>query len=375
MNALATTALLTQTKTPDRQTGPKNRVFYVDVVRACACVLVVVSHVFAPVCAAMNDYPPSVWWTFNLFNSLIRPCAALFVMVSGKIFLSSSREESYFQFVQARFGKLLLPFFTWSMIYVFYEAYTNETSLTFGRAVLQFLQGPTEFHLWFMYMILGLYLIMPILRRFVRTATGSDLATLISLWMGFLTLQFFFPTVIGSGLTTTLIDYGGYAVLGYALDKNTHLQKWVGVSLLLWSSILLFNAAGTYLLTIRANGILDEKLYFGAAPLVAIQGAAMFLLLKNIDERSFVYSRAWCRTLVMRLSRNSYNIYLNHVLFLWLFTQGTLGFVLSEKTGSNTYVGIALTSAAVLASSLGFSMLLQKIPWVAGLFVISPKKR
>src|SRR5580693_4764367 len=101
----------------------KRRVFYVDAVRACAGVLVVISHVFAPVCAAINDYPRPVWWVFNLFDSLIRPSAALYVMISGKLFLGSSREESYARFVWNRYSRLFLPFFTWSMVYAFYDAH------------------------------------------------------------------------------------------------------------------------------------------------------------------------------------------------------------------------------------------------------------
>lgn len=349
----------------------KRRVFYVDAVRSFACLLVVVSHIFAPVCAAMNDYPRPVWWVFNLFDSLIRPSAALFVMISGKLFLGSSRQESYFRFVWNRYSRLFLPFFTWSMIYAFYDAHQQGTSLTPLHALLQFLQGPAEYHLWFMYLILGLYLLMPALRRFVRSANSWRMAVAISLWMGFLMLEFLFPQYVPVGPASLLLSYGGYTLLGYALDRTDTLHRKTGTAFLLCAAIILFNAAATYVLTVRNGGTLNEKFYFGAAPLVALQAAAMFLLLKNVDEKSFVFRNRWFRATVTRLGRNSYNVYLSHALFIWLFTQGALGFILSHDTGSSPWVGVPLTTAAVLACSLGLSIFLQKVPMVSKFLVIA----
>ena len=350
----------------------KRRVFYVDVVRAFACLLVVMSHVFAPVCAAINHYPRPVWWIFNLFDSFIRPSAALYVMISGKLFLGSSREDSYLQFVWKRYSRVFLPFFTWSMIYAFYNAREEGTPWAPGLAVLQFLKGPTEYHLWFMYLILGLYLVMPAMRRFVRWAPPQGLAGALALWMGFLVVNFLFPGYARWGFVTILLSYGGYAILGYALDKANTLHPKTGVALCLCAGIVVFNAAATYVSTIRRGGTLDERFYFGAAPLVALQAAAMFLLLKNVDEDSFAFKNARLRAVVTRLGRNSYNIYLNHALFIWLFTQGTLGFILSHNTGSSPWVGVPLTGAAVLACSLGLTLLLQRIPIISTLFVITP---
>ncbi len=353
------------------QNSLKNRVFYVDVIRACACVLVVASHVFAAICAQMNNYSAAEWGVFNVLNSIIRPSAALYVMISGKIFLGSSRQESYFHFVWRRYARLCVPFFVWSLIYFIYECHEKRILLSVSQAVLQVLQGPTEYHLWFMYLILGLYLVIPILRRFVQAATPTDLAAALGFWFGFLILQFLSPSYAGSGPATAFVNYGGYLVLGHALDKDNGLYRRSSVWFLFWVIIVLFNAAGTYLLTIQNNGILDERFYFGATPLVALQAGAMFLLLKNVDRGSFVYKLPWLRSTVMRLSAHSYNIYLNHALVILLLTSGHLGFVLSEDTGPNSFVGVALTSSVALACSLGLSLLLQNIPLARTLFVIS----
>ena len=80
-------------------------------------------------------------------------------------------------------------------------------------------------------------------------------------------------------------------------------------------------------------------------------------------------SKAPWRGLTTRLSVDSYNIYLIHVFFLWIFTKGQLGWVLSERTGGSPWIGVPLTSAAVLACSWGLSFFLQKIPVVSRVLV------
>jgi surface polysaccharide O-acyltransferase-like enzyme len=359
------------TSAPPLPSSPKERVFYVDMIRCCAALLVVLSHVFAPVCAGMNDYPLGEWWVFNFLDSVIRPCVPLFIMISGKLLLGSTREEPYLHFVRRRYGRLIIPFFVWSMIYAYLEARMDKSPFEAGDAMLRFLQGPTEYHLWFMYLILALYLLAPFLRRFVQVARPGEMKALLILWFGFLTVQFFFPGFAGSGPAVILLNYSGYFVLGYFLDSVK--IKRVDWLILITFFIVLFNALGTYLLTIQASGTLDEKFYSGYAPLVAIYGAFFFLILKNIRYDSGLLSHPWPRALATRMSRESYNLYLIHPFFIWLFTQGLLGVVLSEDTGPSSLVGVSLTAAAVLFCSLGAAVLFKKIPIASRIFVSSAR--
>src|SRR5204862_125063 len=144
-----------------------------------------------------------------------------------------------------------------------------------------------------------------------------------------------------------------------------------GWCLFFWAVIVLVNAAQTDLLTIENGGILNEKFYFGAAPLVAVQAGLMFLLLKNVDVKSVLYRTTWLRAGVTMLSQHSYNIYRNHALLLWLVVKGALGFSLSHETSPSPVVGVTLTTIAVLLLSVGLSRLLQKIPVLSKLLVIT----
>lgn len=348
---------------------PRPRVFYVDAIRSCAAFLVVASHVFAPVCAGMNLYSRTSWWTFNLFDSLIRPSASLFIMISGKLFLGSRREEPYLSFVKRRYSRVLLPFFVWSMIYGFVDAQAQEVPFSFGRAVLQFLKGPMEYHLWFMYLILGIYLLTPLLRRFVQSAKRKEIEILLTLWFGFLVVQFFVEGYAGYGPVVTLIDYGGFFVLGYYLDQTELSPKQEHWTAALAVAIILFNALATYIVTADHNGVLDERFYFGTTPLVAVYAAAFFLTLKSLPYERLIASMPWLRWLLKRMSQESYSMYLIHPFFITLFEGGSLGFVLTQDTGGTPMIGVALSTAAVFFACLAMSLIVKRIPYAGRLFV------
>src|SRR5262245_27014978 len=97
----------------------KTRILYLDAARCQACLLVVASHVFAPICAAMKQTTASTWWLFNFADSVIRPSAAIYVMLSGILFLGPTHNEPYFTFIWKRYAKVVPPFLAWSLIYVY----------------------------------------------------------------------------------------------------------------------------------------------------------------------------------------------------------------------------------------------------------------
>src|SRR5439155_26041045 len=120
-------------------------------------------------------------------------CVPVFVMISGKLLLGSNRQEPYLRFVARRCAKVVPPFFSWYMIYRFSNSRLFGTGFAPGQWVLDFLQGLTPYHLYFMYIILGLYLVAPFLRRFVQSAARSELTAVVLLWLCYLTLQFLRP--------------------------------------------------------------------------------------------------------------------------------------------------------------------------------------
>jgi peptidoglycan/LPS O-acetylase OafA/YrhL len=105
---------------------------------------------------------------------------------------------------------------------------------------------------------------------------------------------------------------------------------------------------------------------------VAVEAAAVFLILRQVDGWA-LFQHPWLRNSISKLGRESYNIYLIHPFFIWVFANALLGFTLTHETPdpSMPILGVTLTTVAVLAASLGLTQLLRRIPVVSKLFVLS----
>lgn len=92
------------------------------------------------------------------------------------------------------------------------------------RALKIFYQVPLVFHFWFLYMMIGIYVVDPILNTFIRTATKSQVQYFIAVW--FITNCICGIIGIAAGLNIAIelnffTGYVGYFVLGYYINNYT----------------------------------------------------------------------------------------------------------------------------------------------------------
>ena len=140
----------------------KQRIYYLDVVRCFACLLVVLMH--AP-------YPNSglsglVVVPISLATA---PCIGLFFMVSGALLLPT--EDNGIDFMKKRLSKVLIPLLVWTVVGIVMDGLSNGfgSSLHLIQKICS-IPFSTQGHgvLWFMYVLIGLYLITPIISPWDR---------------------------------------------------------------------------------------------------------------------------------------------------------------------------------------------------------------
>ncbi|MET0945423.1 MAG: acyltransferase family protein, partial [Flavobacterium sp.] len=173
----------------------------------------------------------------------------------------------------------------------------------------------SAYHLWYVYMLLGLILIIPILNAWIMRAKKNEIHYFLLLWL--VTLSF---KNLGMENYKPPIEflyfsgYVGYLVLGYYLSviefKNT--KKWKIIALLLFISGSLITFLGTYWLSF-SKGKTDSSLYdfFSFNVLLASIGIFIFFRLSDFFNRK-------SNLVIAQISHSSYGIYLVHVLVLWI---------------------------------------------------------
>lgn len=210
----------------------KDRIVYFDYLRVFAIFAVIMIHVSAQhwYITNVNSYE---WQIFNVYNSVVRWAVPVFVMISGALLLD--REYDFKKIYSKNILRMVVAFFFWSVIYalVFWKEQYNV------GFIKQVFTG--HFHMWFIPMIIGLYICLPIIHKIIE----SEKIMKYFLFLAFL-FAFFFPQILQlvndfggekinllfEGFNTILenmnlqlvLGYTGYFVLGHYLN-NLEMKK------------------------------------------------------------------------------------------------------------------------------------------------------
>ena len=138
-----------------------------DLIRTLAIFLVILLHA-SNATLQLSSVSPSYWWTAAVYKSLAVYCVPLFVMLSGALLLQPTKlNEPIRVFLKKRLSRLGLAFVFWSAIYTIWAFYVFHAPVTLGniyQSIVKDLFTGVYYQFWFIYLIVGLYLITPILR-------------------------------------------------------------------------------------------------------------------------------------------------------------------------------------------------------------------
>ena len=144
------------------------RIVWIDWLRVIACLMVMFVHSTEPFYLGGNgsliESESDAWWV-SFFDSFVRSCVPLFVIASSFLLLPLQYPAG--TFFKKRAVRILIPFAVWSVFYAIYwgEPVSNLKDLLFN---FNYAAG----HLWFVYMLVGLYLIIPILSPWASFQIG-----------------------------------------------------------------------------------------------------------------------------------------------------------------------------------------------------------
>ncbi len=349
-------------ETNEGQNG-RSRQFFVDLIRVIAIFFVVVGHTSESVTDHWNRIPLFDWMSGNIYSSFVRFCVPMFFMLSG--FLLLGKEESLWNFFRKRFRKIIIPLIAWSVIYLLLsQDYSNYTLFNAIKSVAKTIFiGPAYYHLWFLYSLIPIYLLIPILRVFMKGASQTVI------WY-FILLCFFSATILqpverlmgfNSGVNFTLApEYIGLILLGRQIGKTHFSSKWVVASVIVLFLASIYTIYATYTLTIEA-GKLDGRYYSYNGINLILAGICGFIIIKAIGELPALLSSPAMINFLTRLSKTGFGIYLIHIIILAGLQKGEFGFTLSAYTFQPIYAIPVLALIVFLASFIIID-LMQKIP-------------
>lgn len=376
--------------------------------RVSACFLVMLVHSTEPFYlggdgSLILTRSDAFWVSF--FDTFARACVPLFVVASS--YLQFPLHYSASEFARRRAARILIPFAFWTVIY----ALINPNPVqNFKDLLLNF--NYAAGHLWFVYMLIGLYVLMPLLSPwaekvgrkelqfylllcfltslipFIREmAMGADAVCVYG--SGGIPMQAHFPLWGEAswnefGVFYYLSGFIGYMLLGLYLRRFVGDLSWgrtLSIALPAWLAGFAICFLG-FLRRVFASAqdvfpvgggvnlaVGWETPWFNNTAGVALMTLGWVLIFRKFNCDGRFYSRV-----VLPVSKASYGMYLCHMVALGLFSvlfRNTLGIGESGVFGvMTTPVEILLTALCSFTSVAIFCTLLHKIPklgkWVIG---------
>ena len=347
--------------------GGLNRSLPVDLIRTVAIVLVILLHAAiepAKLFENMSSADIPVWWTVDFYSSVARPAVPLFIMLSGALLLQPAKTtEPLKLFFKKRLNRIALPFIFWGVIYFLWRFLVNQEPFSYEKILTGVLIGPYN-HFWFLYMLVGLYLITPILRVVVANAEWKTVKYFFAIWLiGTAVIPLIGltgPFRLHEGVFV-ITGWVGYFFFGAYLQR-IHIRPLVLYSILFLGT--LGTIVGTFLVT-EALGALQGQAINDPCGICAIAASiALFLILITCSPDHFKDQNSFSNKLMRQISQNTLGIFLVHVIILETLQKGYLGFKISILT-IDPIIEVPMVTLITLFASLALVVALKKIPYIA----------
>ncbi len=339
------------------------RILYLDLMRIAASFFIIVLHVCSTKWKDADVFSHE-WAVLNFYEAVSRWTPAVFVMISGALFLGRDipLKKLYGKYVL----RIVLAFAFWSCLYAFiYQFLPGRSPAEFAKA---FISGPT--HMWFLYMIAALYMVTPILKKIAHDDRLTEYFIILALLFRIMTPQTigiirvfsaskadWVQSLVYNFHMQLVMGYSVYYLLGYRLSRISISKK---IRRLLFAA----GAAG-FIVTVFGSSLIAhyrgealETLYNAFTFNVFFEAVFVFVLFRSLFES--VGSSLRARSIISRLSEYCFGIFLVHILVIN---------TLNNRFGINCLpfepvICVPLLSLLVFILSCAISAVLHCIPFV-----------
>ena len=377
-----------------------SREVWIDWLRVAACFMVFVVHSTEPFYlggdgSLILTETDAFWASF--FDSFVRSCVPLFIIASS--YLQFPTHYPTMEFFRRRAVRILVPFLLWTVVYAFRW---GEPVENFRNLLLNF--NYAAGHLWFVYMLLGVYLLMPVLSPWAEKVEKKEL----QIYLGICLFTTMIPLIrdwAAGGATTVIYGpsglprqalfplwgeaswnaYGtfyyfsgfiGYLLLGLYFRKFVGELSWkktLGIAIPCYIAGFAISFGGflrrvyeTAEGTFPVGGLVEKAVWWETTWCndtigVVLMAIAWILVFKKIKAEGRFY-----KNVLLPVSKASYGIYLMHLLILVPICGAFRNWL---GSGSDGVLGFWTTPAEILLSAITafigtslVSVLIRRIP-------------
>lgn len=334
------------------------RKIYLDYLKVLACLAVIVQH-----CCSLSTESHAEYTVNYLFFFVCRFAVPVFVMCTGSLMLDDSRSLSFKSVFIKYIPRILIPFI--GIVYVI-----NITSAFVNHGVswkllisplISICKTETSVPYWYCYMIIGIYIMLPFIKKMVSNCTRRELEIFLVLFFlirGVLPYVQYVPVLrIANPFLNSVVPgifggYLGYLVLGYYINK--YLTRVSRTTNIICTAVILINLIAP-ITAVALGGEKYQKIGSLCAdvfsPCVMLISAALMILMKGLLANT--KGQHLVHKTIVKISKASFGIYLLHVYVIQV-----LSYLGMPRLGP-LYIHIPLKTLIIFTASFAVSAGLQ----------------
>lgn len=333
-----------------------SRIVWVDLTKSLAIFMVITIHSITSLFYEYSSSPFSKNFILsNFINSFCRVAVPLFILLSGVLAL---KDIMPIEKLWHKIKRLLIPLIFWSILYKYWVLYNIGETFNIVAVLNSIFREPAMYHLGFVYYMLGVYLLFPILSLIINEMIKDTKFAYYFLILWFVinaVNSYYFLSIVNWMAISNFLNYSGYAVLGaYLIRKNIGSK----FPIYYWLILYLIGSIITFIITwmLNINSVnADETAYCYLSPNVVIAAIGMFLALQNVNIP------AQYNKLLKCISENCFFIYFIHILVIEKLKVQMLLIPILNPIDS-PIIGSLILGIAAFIISLLISILIRLIP-------------
>ena len=290
------------------------RTIYFSRLKALACIAVVLLHTFyaaSAYCRTTNQL--RLMMTVRNLMSWAVPC---FVMVTGALLLDKGRELGYKKLFSKHILRMAVTLVVFTLLFNCFDALFVTKNFSFSTitdAFEKMLFGGGWKHMWYLYLMIALYLMMPAYRLVTKSAKNADILYIMGVYAVFLCVLPNIDTLTGKSTAFYICVYSVYPLylfLGYALH-NGIIKLNAIVSLVLFAAGLTATALTTIYTTGKQSRAAELLNNYAFIATVAAAAGAFGLMQAAKDKDLGIIDK-----IAAELEKCSFGIYILHMAAL-----------------------------------------------------------
>ncbi len=332
---------------------------YLSRLKAVSCIAIVFLHTFYSVAGYAGTLTEkSAAYSFRNLMMWAVPC---FVMCSGALLLDEKRKVTMKKLFGTYICRMLITLIVFSLLFSLFDFALVQKNMSINfitDAFKNILYGTGWKHMWYIYLMIAIYLLLPIYRLVSKSASENEIKYMLAVYGFMISVLPLIENLLGKSIAFYICVYTiypFYLFLGYAIHNgiiklNKHFAAFLTIIFAVLTVILTFYGCKHY------KSFLGGQLYNYSFPTIVIGSIGIYSLFKSGEKVELgVIDKFFAQ-----IEKCSFGIYLIHMAILkYIFV--VMKFNPIEKGG---LFMTALISVVIFIISFVIAWILKKIPYV-----------